>query len=66
MAPPHLRQGAIIDDEKLLMRALRCMTGLSAGASSQEFTRLYQEIAASYFQRVNELRNDAMDGAPDK
>lgn len=61
MAPPHLKQGNLVDDEKLLMRALRCITGMSAGRDMQAFAHLYDEIAAAYLQKVDELRTSSMD-----
>jgi hypothetical protein len=61
MAPPHLRQGNLVDDEKLLMRALRCIAGMSAGRNMQEFAHLYDEIAAAYLKKVDELRASSTD-----
>jgi len=56
MAPPHMRDGRLIEDEKLLMRAMRCLSGLATGSSLHEFARLYEEIAASYLLQVDKLR----------
>ena len=53
MAPPDLKSGELVEDEKLLMRALRCVAHISSSNRSfDEFSRLCREVAASYLLRL--------------
>ena len=57
MAPPHMKSGALVEDEKLLMRALRTINRVAPRKGLDEFARLYEVVTASYLLNLEKLRS---------
>jgi len=57
MAPPDLKNGRFVEDEKLLMRCLANPDLVLKGQSFAEFGRLYNRVAAAYIKRLHKMKS---------
>ena len=59
MAPPELKKGRFIEDEKLLMKCLANPDLVLKGQSIADFGKLYNRVALAYMKRLAKTKSSA-------
>ena len=59
MAPPELKSGRFVEDEKLLMKCLVNPDLVLKGQSIADFGKLYNRVALAYMKRLARLKSSA-------